>query len=303
MDLKLSLNKYDFISSSSRIKKLHIKFCKTTPSLELFLEGKAFEDIIQTFSLMPVDLYKKILLSKLPFWTRAYDRVSFISPIRSYSKNSENLRFFLKALGQKFHEQADQLNIPNTVKIAHSLQPLGYPLSANIKYNLETIQNKFPNEISILTLEGYQYKIQKPIIEALSKQVSKDIKINWVTRNTIGEVLAEASPNSKYDLKLLSFGVADPEAATWLSLVMNKDRPIVEFSDSDSKKFEKIMKRHSGNEYEVKELKELLASIGERGSYLPLFHFSTMSIGKPGINFDKISELDETINYSKLIIK
>lgn len=300
-DMILDRNKYDKLANDKRIDKIHFKLGRPATNLNDFLENKTFENITQTYTLIPNELYNKIISLKLPFWTRAYDRVSYIAPIKPYAKNSQKLRNFLKALGNKFHEENNDLDIPKAAKKALSLQPKGYPLNDQLNYE-QNIQS-LPNEVSILAIEGHQYEIQKKVIEKLAKKLKAEVKIKWTTKKTTASFLEELKDNSVFDLKILSFGVADPEASTWLSLVLNKENPFVEISPVDMIEFEKILNSHSGNQKEVLDLKKLLTKIGERGSYLPLFHFSTMSLAQPGISFENINELDETVDYSKLINK
>lgn len=301
-DLILTKNAFDKLSNESRIEKIHYRLGLPPSSIDDFINGNTFEEITQTYTLMSNELYNKIISMKLPFWTRAFDRVSYIAPIKPFSENSEKLRNFIKTLGIKFQTSLKNLEVPSNVKIANSLQPKGYPLHVQLHYELEpSEQNNLPNEVSILAIDGDQLKIHRPIIDSLVATMNPIVKIKWVIKPTIDAFLKELTDKSPYDFKILSFGVADPEAATWLSLVLNKENPFIELSKKDTEKFEKIMNNHSGNHKEVLDLKNLLTSIGERGSYLPLFHFSTMSIAQPGISFEKISELDETVDYSKLI--
>ncbi len=302
-DLILGYHPYDRIGSEKRIKKIHIRLVGEKPTVEEFVKGSTFDNIISTYTLMPTATYKEILAHKLPFWTRAFDRVSYLSPIKSYPKNSDKLRNFVRLLGKKFYADRS-FEIPMNVKVATSLQPKGYPLNDQLHYDLAAEQEKdLPKEVSIVTVAGFHYEYQKSVIEKLVKTMGVPVKLNWTAKPTMNDFLAELNENSSYDLQISSFGVADPEAATWLSLVLNKDAPFVEISAGDTANFEGILKKHLGRDGEVLELKKMLTKIGERGSYLPLFHFSTMSISQPGISFENIHELDETVDYSKLIIK
>jgi MarR-like DNA-binding transcriptional regulator SgrR of sgrS sRNA len=270
------------------------------PSLEKFLNGETTEDIIQTNSLIEPAIFNRIVEKKFPFWIRAFDRVSYLAPIKSFEKNDESIRVFLRLLGSQLSNKP--LAMHKFAKLAKSLQPIGYPLFSEINYlSRKGDQELLPSKISILTFESPQLKIQQQIIEEQVRQIKNDLKVEWKITKTIADFLSNANNSSQYDLKLLSFGVADPEPATWLSLLINREKPFFELSEKDIQKFEKIISKHNDKKSETNALKELLLKIGERGSYLPLFHFSTLSIAKPGINFKNIHELDETVDYGKLI--
>lgn len=301
--LSLEINQFDPLSEKKRVQKIQMNIGGKPTDLTEFLDGKGQDDIVQTYTLLPIETYHKILNSKLEFWTRSFDRVSYMAPLK-YSKKSTPLRHYLRALGVAFQTKKQEISFPSNVKIAQSLQPKGYPLHKKITYQFDPKDTKkIPLEISILAIDNNQLSIQKPIIEMLTKTINPNIKLQWITKKNVADFIDALNEDSLYDLKLLSFGVADPEAATWLSLVLNKDRPFIEINKTDLLNFNKILSKHKGLDKEVSDLKEMILTLGERGSYLPLFHFSTMSIGKKGISFEKISELDETVNYSKLVFK
>lgn len=300
-EIILEKNNYDHLAFENRFQQIHIKRMTGAINLEDFLNGKSFADIIQTYTLMPKNLYQRIIDKKLPFWTRAFDRVSYMAPIHNYSDKNNELRNFLLTIGKLLRENSSKDLIPTQVHLASSLQPIGYPLFDPIDYSkLDLDKTKLPKEISIVGISGYQFDIQRNIIEELVKRNKLPVKITFSSKDTIVDFLKEIEPSSKFDLKILSFGVADPEAATWLSLVLNKDGPFIELSKNDHENFEAILRNFSGKSDEIQKLKKMLTQIGVRGSYLPLFHFSTMSLAKPPISFINIKELDETVDYSKL---
>lgn len=299
-EIFLEKNAHDFLAYSKRIPSIHIKRTGSVINLDEFLNGQGFADIIQTYTLMSASQYQKILNKKFNFWTRAFDRVSYMAPIKPYRDENLELRNFLLILGGYLRNKESADLIPSQVKIASSLQPMGYPLYEPIGYTNIRSDLKLPKEVKIVGISGYQFDLQKNILEEIVKRYGIPTKLNFTSKSSIPEFLSDIGSNSKYDLKILSFGVADPEAATWLSLVLNKDGPFIELSKNDFDEFEKILRSYSGKSDEIQKLKMMLWGIGNRGSYLPLFHFSTMSIARGQINFKNIKELDETVDYSKL---
>jgi MarR-like DNA-binding transcriptional regulator SgrR of sgrS sRNA len=300
-ELFLEKNSFDRLAFENRIQNIHIKRPSEVVNLEEFLNGNSFADIIQTYTLMPKELYQKILEKKLPFWTRAFDRVSYLAPIHTYNEKNNKLRNFLLIVGKLLREKSSNELIPQQVHLASSLQPIGYPLFEPINYSaLDIATTKLPAAISIVGISGNQFDLQKSILEEIVKRYNLPVKLQFSKKSSIPEFLKEIDPKSNFDLKLLSFGVADPEAATWLSLVLNKDGPFIELSHSDYVEFEAILRNFSGKSDEIQKLKKMLWQIGTRGSYLPLFHFSTMSLAKSPISFANIKELDETVDYSKI---
>lgn len=299
-DIFLEKNTFDVLAIEERFKNIHIKKTSGAVNLEDFLSGNSFADIVQTCSLMPKKIYQTIVDKKLPIWTRTFDRVSYMAPIRPYEEKNSELRNFLLIIGKALRDKKSVDLVPGQVKIAESLQPMGYPLFETINYSNIEASLKLPKEVKIVGISGYQFDLQKTILLELVERFQLPVKLIFHAQMTIADFFKEISSKSQYDLKILSFGVADPEATTWLSLVLNKDGPFIELSKKDHDEFERILRNYLGKSDEVQKLKKLLWQIGNRGSYLPLFHFSTMSIARSPISFKNIKELDETVDYSKL---
>ena len=76
----------------------------------------------------------------------------------------------------------------------------------------------------------------------------------------------------------------------------------ISFDQTDKDEFKRVAALPSKAE-EVMGFKALLKSLALRGAYLPLLHFSTLSIGHKNLNFDNIKELDETVNLGKVILE
>ena len=47
-------------------------------------------------------------------------------------------------------------------------------------------------------------------------------------------------------------------------------------------------------------MREIIIHAQEAGHVLPLFHFSSLAIAKPGVNISKIPNSDETVLFSKV---
>jgi hypothetical protein len=108
-----------------------------------------------------------------------------------------------------------------------------------------------------------------------------------------------SNPNDA-DFLFFDFGVADPEPLTWVSLIVNMK--FVYLDNLDEDRFKKIAKSESSDK-SSNALKSLLENVAKKGGYVPMFHFSTLSVAQPGISFEKIRALDETVDYSKIVFK
>lgn len=278
-----------------RAKKIIIK--KTDPnfSLDNFFKEETWENIVQTSTLMPEELAEKLKATSLPIWTRGHDRVALIKPI--HGKNLLFKRSIIKYINFKKNILSPK-GFPLQVKIADSLQPFGYPLhdSLELPSSVELV-NKKNAVIKIITNKTISTSVLRRTITHLLSE--SKIKVIWEEVET-NVFLSEMNNAKKYDFAVFSFGVADPEPATWMSLIVKNK--FIEIGKSDSSEFNLILKDEN-KKNEIVRFRELLKKWYLRGSYAPLFHFSTLTIGHNYLDFRNIKALDETVDYSKVIFK
>lgn len=290
----LILVKNKFVNSTGP-DKIIVDTLSNEFNIDDFVNEKTFEDLVQLTSMMKKSDSDKIINAKKPIWSRPHDRVSLIKPLQN--KMVRNNRKILQYISQQFIKfEFSELNL-NVVK-AESLQPNGYPLFHKLSMKDEIKEYK-PTSISILLPTSlsstYHIELLSPFFDKLN------IKVHWKTapKQEFIDILF-SNKQQKYDFALFDFGVADPEPITWMGLVLNKN--MINSNDDDLKRFETASKKLNKDEQQGI-LSAILNDAFERGSYLPLFHFSTIVVGKKKINFKNINSTDETINYSKLILQ
>lgn len=292
-EIVLIKNKYYLNENKHSPVVINIRQSEPIFNLNDFLSGKSWEHITQVNSFILPETEKLLKEKHLPLWTRGHDRVSLLKPL---NKNRiDSLKSLLIILGQKL-ESINFDHLPMNVKRATSLQPVGYPLYDKLKNKKNVVLN-FPKEIKILAPTGQstesQIKILKPIFNSMGINAYFDLHVKSEFANLLYS-------SQEYDFALFDFGVADPEPSTWIGIITTNE--FIHLDPDDNQKFQQAS-QFLKIEDEIKAFKELLESSFMKGNYLPLFHFSTLSIGQSNINFSLIKELDETVDYSKLIIK
>ncbi len=296
--LSLAINTNDGLAPKERVSIIAMKRDSVT-QLNDFILGKSWANILQTATLMPLSLATQVQAKKLPYWTRGIDRVSRLKPLGTGAKLEER-RHFLVEFG-KVWRTLDLGVLSFNAKRALSLQPLGYPLFNELDYGRARATNgKLLKSIKIVVRHGPQFEVQRPLIEKAAQALG--VKVQWVSVKTYAESSAAEKADPEIGFNLISFGVADPEPATWMGLVLDETGFFSDVEKQDVIEFKK-MAAIADKAKEIAEFKKLLEKMAYRGSYLPLLHFSTLSIGQVGINFNGIKELDETVDYSKLIVR
>lgn len=265
----------------------------STFEIDNFLEGKSWENLSQFTSFVPASWEEKIKKNKLPYWTRGHDRVSLFRP--GYGAKNERGRQIIKAINSVFCDYKEKNKLPFNVARSFSLQPESYPLHHE---KLSCGSSKFPEgKIKILAPEIPAFDFHKEVLSDFFKY--KGIDAVWDTL-AFPKYVEELGKTENHDIIFLNFGVADPEPATWMSLI--RDAKFVSLDEKDLKDFEFILKIDNKLE-SIVQFKNLLKEVLHKGGYAPLYYGSTLALGHKGLSFKQMSELDETINLSKVIFE
>ncbi|MGZ3771788.1 MAG: ABC transporter substrate-binding protein [Bdellovibrio sp.] len=296
-EIILKQNPYFLGELSQAPTSIHIKKVNDSFDLNDFLENKTWENYIQINTLLDSDLGTKLINKKFPMWTRGSDRISLLKPYGE-GETLKKRQLLGLLIAKTFHETKTSLTF--SVRKALSIQPLGYPLHNDFDYaKIKIDSSQLPKKIKILSYVSSFHDYHKKALEPVFKDLG--LSVEWDLKNR-GEYLTLlfADKESDHDFALSGFGVADPEPATWLGLIFGSK--FIKFSKFDGNEFSKIAS-HKADGNEVEDFKSLISKIQKEGGFVPLFFFSTLSIGKPPMDFSKIRELDETVDYSKIIFK
>lgn len=274
-----------------------IKIKKPNPSSDLneFLNQSSWENITQVCTMLDSAEYELLRSQQLPFWTREHDRTSLLKPMPG--TRIEERKSFLRRMWQ-WKQELKSNHYALNVKPVNCLQPVGFPLYEEInlaKSNPSEISQEKPFKIvageSIST--RFHMKMLNPLFE------KHGFKVDWhvIQRS---QLVNSFNDGDNYDFVLFDFGVADPEPLTHTALIVEKD---FVHADEETRQRYKEIGLITDNDLQIRELKKFLKDLAEDGCYLPLFGFSTLSIGHKGISFEKIVPEDETVDYSKVVIR
>jgi hypothetical protein len=294
-DLALSRNQYYLIHNENGPEKILFRSLNRDFNFRDFSSGKTWENYVQTNSFLPEEEAQELLKSNLPLWTRSHDRVSLLrvgNGLQSLKQRESLLIYLAQAIERKGDD-----DLPLGVRRAESLQPPGFPLFRHLGLP-ENLPERSPlSEIKILTVEGLSTEFHREKLKPLFLELS--LKVVW-DEHPLSKFVKLLTTDDAYGLALVSFGVADPEPSTWMSLVM--DSEFIHVLPEEKMRFEKILRLHD-REKEKDQLKGLLQTMFSRGSYLPLFWGSTLSVGQSEMSFERISKFDETVDLSKVVFR
>ncbi len=264
-------------------------------SIESFCRNETWENYFQTNSFIPTKEAHLLSQSKLPIWTRDFDRVSLLR-VGNGDKHFKQRQNLLKAVELQFASMEISRH-PFPIQKATSLQPEKYPLFDVLKYGSSTAPTDHPKNVKLLAIAGPNTDFHREILSPVFKKL--DISVAW-EMVLINDFVQALKSNTSYDLALVSYGVADPEPSTWMSLTM--DSEFIHVLPEEKKTLQKAFQSPDRGT-EIKTLKSLLRKMHARGSYMPLLWGSTLSVGQPNMSFELIKPTDETVDLSKIVFK
>ena len=295
-ELKFERNEYFLLPNLKAPKSITVRKPDSAFAVVDFLDGKSWENYVQLSTLIPQAASEKLSTRNLPFWTRTTDRVSILKPLGTHAQ-LELRRTIVKAIASAYEKTA----LPEfkmNVKRARGLQPTGYPLFQEIDFSEGDVSILKGMKISILAQANDLGKFHRKILEEILANAGAEL--DWRSVNA-ADFYQELAMNSNCDLALVNFGVADPEATTWAGFLFGNHN-LISFDDVDRDEFFKLSSRANSSAL-IHDYKELLARVALKGGYLPLFHFSTLAIGQKGMSFNLVGNLDETVNYAKIVFE
>lgn len=288
--IELIQNKYFPISQNSAVTIMLGK-SGTQFDLDSFLDEKSWENLAQLTSFVSADWEEKIVQQKLPYWARGHDRVSIFRP--GFGPKNDRGRRLIRTINAKLSVSHIGDRLPFNVARAYSLQPEPYPLHhEKVTCEAQPIPNP---KVKILATDSPLVQFH---IDALNG-VFNDLNLEpeWDIQPYSNYIQA-LSKSEDHDIIFLSFGVADPESSTWVSLI--KDAKFVDFDDKDLGEIIEVLTVENREESGARFTQVLKDSL-RKGGYVPLFFGSTMALAHHGLSFREMSDLDETVNLSKIV--
>lgn len=259
-------------------------------SIADFLKRRTWANYYQANTLLESSVADRLVKSKFPIWSRGFDRVALLRPLGKLKRLEAN-RHIVQLIGWRLGE-LKTFTHPLQVALAKSLQPFGYPLFNEVAYAKP--KRPVPKKIKILSYTVPQLELIRPWLDKILEEEGIEASWNILPPERFLTMDWESSGD---DLVLFSFGVADPEPTTWLSLILGSK--FVRADADDSATFAKLVKV-TDPERQIKGYRKLLANIAKKGGYVPLFHGATIAMGYPELDFHLIDPLDETVDYSKI---
>ncbi len=105
-----------------------------------------------------------------------------------------------------------------------------------------------------------------------------------------------------FDLLAGGLAVADPNFEGAMSFFIERDPPFISSTLTPNDFSAQMTKARSLPTLKERaaKMREIIIAAQEAGHVLPLFHFSSLAIAKPGIDLSEVPNSDETVLFSKV---
>ncbi|MGE3261376.1 MAG: ABC transporter substrate-binding protein [Bacteriovoracia bacterium] len=295
--LTLEANKNWYAYSKDMPLLVEIKRPKDGFDLMATFEKDDWPNLTSGGSLMPKETFDHLRKNGFKTWQRSLDKVYSLYPSKRFLKaGGAN---FIKILAKNVNN-ASLLKGLTGYADAEQFFPRGYELYSVRQPKLQALDKwSGKNAIVVLLLDT---PVLSGMREALGKTISNlsghPAKIEVIPTAK----LSERMKRGDFDILGVQVAVADPNFEGAMSFFIEKDPPFIpsgEGAEDFSAQLRQARGLPSSAERSAR-MREIIVQAQEAGHVLPLFHFSSIAVAKPGVDLSEIPNSDETILFSKV---
>ena len=263
-------------------------------------ESDDWANLFMATSLISAERIAALKKAGLSTWERSYDKLFFIAPCARFLKEFGPDAF--KSLSMNI--DVDRLMAGLTgYSRARQIFPRGYALfNSEFDDRGASPQPKRigrPLEVLMMDTDSGD-TIKEHLIKEIASATGAQVDVTTVKPNAIGSMRM----NEKFDFLAASLAVADPNYEGAVTFFFTADPPIFLSGEPPHDFAAQIAKARSiANEIEKgQRFKEIVSLAVTSGYVQPLFHFSSMTFAKPGLDLAHVPPSDEIVAFSKIRI-
>jgi len=296
-NIRLRANKNWYEYSSEMPQVVEIKRLPKDIDVVANFKNDEWANLISGTSLMKIDIKKKMDDGGFKTWQRTLDKVfSFFPSKRFLDRGGSN---FVKALASKLNRE-DVLEGFSGYTIANQFFPRGYELWSPEDPKTKTTE-KFDGHSNIHVIipdNSYAAALKDNLQKTLSSVMGVKIECTLIPVTEISNYLKKGN----FDLLAGGLAVADPNFEGAMSFFIERDPPFISSTLTPNDFSVQMTKARSlpTSKERAAKMREIIIAAQEAGHVLPLFHFSSLAIAKPGIDLSEVPNSDETVLFSKV---
>ena len=299
-ELVLKKNLHWNMVSSEMADRVVIRRTPSGAESQSVLLNDPWPNLIETSSLIPGDILQKYEGNRYQVWKRPIDKV-FLIELGKSVRNEEGFKL-LRSLGDNLDRQlltAGLSGFRPTQVFPHGYQLYNPSLQCH-RTPAQKSKDKVSRKLNVLIAQSrLSAQLQENLRKALLGATGAD-------PNFIILPLQEAFKRRRtgdFDIYVGTYGLADPDPEGIMSFYFEGDSPVIASgTDNSVAKLDSARKEPD----ERKRLTLMQAIVGDalcKGHVLPLFHLSTVGIGREELDFGSIPTSEESVTLSKIRFK
>lgn len=299
-ELILKKNLNWFLVSDQMPEEVVIRKPIDTIDLQVVLLENEWPNLVETNSLLAKELMERYQKNNFKIWTKPFDKIFLLQLSKKFVNNEgpELLKYLRKNLNRK--GLVDGLS---GLSLTEQVFPLGYHLyDEKIPKTEQDI--KLPAQfkkkpLQILCLARLNKKLQANIKKVITDAIGIEPQIILTTLDKLGL----HKRTGDYDIYLSTLGLADPDPEGVMSYYFEGATPIVQAGQEKFVEKLDASRKESDLTKKIKLMRSLMTEATIKGHILPLFHLSTVGIGREELDFSSVPTSDESVTLSKIRFK
>ena len=253
-------------------------------------------NLISASSLMPTQILDHLKKNGFKTWQRSLDKVYSLYPSKRFLNDGG--ANFIRLLSKKI-DNASLLKGLTGYANAEQFFPRGYELYSSRQPEVEDSACSKQNPIVVLLLDTPVLSgMRENLIKAIASVSGQSAKLEVISTSKVNERMKRGD----FDILGVQLAVADPNFEGAMSFFIERDPPFIQ-SGKGTEDFSSQLRVARGlptSTERATRMREIIIRAQEAGHVLPLFHFSSLAIAKPGVDLSEIPNSDETILFSKV---
>lgn len=233
-------------------------------------------------------------------WQRSFDRLFALYPSKTFLQRGGTK--VMQSLARLMNADEILQGLAGYAK-ANQFFPRGYTLwSSSGPREAKVEKRKFAETIKVIVPDTWNTIQIADRLESVIKGLGG--AFTAVVETFPLSTLNDRLKNQDYDILATGIAVADPNFEGAISFFIERDPPFIPSSvaPSDFSDQVKVARSLGTTAARTERMKEIMLRAQEAGHVLPLFHYSSLSVAKPGLDLSGVPSTDETIHFSKVRI-
>lgn len=272
---------------------------KDTDLVEHFQKDD-WANLVSGSSLMQTSTRQELEKAGFKTWQRSLDKVFSLYPSKKFLK--KNGAKILKVIAAKI-DYDQMMSGMSGYSHAEQFFPRGYELwsTTSPKTTIPDSPPKLGALKIIIPSTTYAASLKQKMASSIAKVTNAKPEVEIVPLSSLNERMKLGD----YDLLATGIAVADPNFEGAMSFFIERDPAFIPSADSPND-FSAQLRTARGlptSKDRAIKMKEIILKAQEAGHVLPLFHFSSLAIAKPGIDLSQVPNTDETVLFSKVRVQ